>query len=59
VNARDAMPQGGRLTIETSNVDLDNHFVEAHPGSSAGAHAMLCVRDTGTCFSRSPSHRTG
>ena len=51
VNARDAMPQGGRLTIETSNVDLDHHFVEAHPGSSAGAHAMLCVRDTGTGMS--------
>ncbi|PYN34387.1 MAG: hypothetical protein DME01_15320 [Candidatus Rokuibacteriota bacterium] len=47
VNARDAMPQGGRLTIETSNVDLDDAFVETHPGASAGPHSMLSVRDTG------------
>ena len=48
VNARDAMPQGGRLTIDTSNLELDDAFVAAHAGSSAGPHAMLCVRDTGT-----------
>ena len=48
---RSAGTQGGRLTIETSNVDLDYRFVEAHPGSSTGAHAMLCVRDTGTGMS--------
>src|SRR3989449_4974437 len=47
VNARDAMPQGGRLTIQTANVELDAVFVDAHPGSSAGPHAMLSVRDTG------------
>src|SRR5439155_6399527 len=47
VNARDAMPQGGRLTIETTNVQLDSAFVETHPGASAGPHAMLSVRDTG------------
>jgi len=47
VNARDAMPHGGRLTIETGNVDLDHAFVETHPGASAGPHAMLSVRDTG------------
>jgi PAS domain S-box-containing protein len=47
VNARDAMPQGGRLAIETANVELDADFVDAHPGSSRGPHAMLTVRDTG------------
>src|SRR5207249_9627526 len=47
VNARDAMPQGGRLIIETTNVELDSTFVETHPGASAGPHAMLSVRDTG------------
>jgi PAS domain S-box-containing protein len=51
VNARDAMPQGGRLTIQTANVELDDAFVEAHPGSSIGPHAMMCVRDTGTGMS--------
>jgi PAS domain S-box-containing protein len=51
VNARDAMPQGGRLTIETANVELDDAFVEEHPGSSTGPHAMIRVRDTGTGMS--------
>ena len=51
VNARDAMPQGGRLTIATGNVELDDAFVAAHPGSSAGPHAMLSVRDAGTGMS--------
>jgi two-component system, cell cycle sensor histidine kinase and response regulator CckA len=46
-NARDAMPQGGRLTIETANVELDLAFLRRHVGSSVGPHVRLTVRDTG------------
>jgi two-component system cell cycle sensor histidine kinase/response regulator CckA len=47
VNARDAMPQGGTLSIETGNVELDEGYASRHPGASAGRFVRLAIRDTG------------
>ncbi|MFO0615957.1 MAG: ATP-binding protein [Polyangiaceae bacterium] len=47
VNARDALPRGGRITIETSRVVLDDAYVATHADACAGPHAMLAVSDDG------------
>jgi two-component system cell cycle sensor histidine kinase/response regulator CckA len=48
VNARDAMPDGGRLTIHTATADLDEDYAAQHTGSRVGPHAVISVTDTGT-----------
>lgn len=51
VNARDAMPNGGHLTIETRLTEIDRDYLTHHPDAVAGQHVMLAVTDTGTGMS--------
>ncbi|MDP2289628.1 MAG: PAS domain-containing protein [Actinomycetota bacterium] len=48
LNGRDAMPAGGRLTIETANSHLDHEYAGSHPGVAPGQYVMIAVSDTGT-----------
>jgi two-component system cell cycle sensor histidine kinase/response regulator CckA len=47
VNARDAMPRGGKLILETASVDLDEAYAATRPDARAGPHVMLAISDTG------------
>jgi two-component system, cell cycle sensor histidine kinase and response regulator CckA len=57
VNARDAMPRGGKLTIQTANVELDETYASEHENVAAGPHVMLAVIDTGHGMDRATQAR--
>ena len=57
INARDAMPDGGVLTIETSAVDIDSAYAAKHPGTRVGPHVLLRVSDTGVGMNEATKDR--
>jgi predicted ATPase/signal transduction histidine kinase/CheY-like chemotaxis protein len=57
VNARDAMPGGGTLTIETRNAELDDDYARSHAGVAPGPHVVLAVVDTGSGMNRDTQAR--
>jgi signal transduction histidine kinase/CheY-like chemotaxis protein len=52
INARDAMPEGGKVTIETEQVLVNGHYAETHPWANPGRYVLITVTDTGTGMAR-------
>ena len=57
VNARDAMPDGGRLIVEVDKATLDGEYTDLHPGTEPGAYVRLKVSDTGTGMDKETAQR--
>ncbi len=57
VNSRDAMPSGGKLTIETKNVELNEEYSRSHPPARPGKYVLMSVRDTGTGMDKATCSR--
>jgi two-component system, cell cycle sensor histidine kinase and response regulator CckA len=57
VNARDAMPDGGSITIETTNTVIDEQYASEHIGAAPGSYVMLAVSDTGTGMDKQTQQR--
>lgn len=57
INARDAMPNGGRLTLETQQVLVNGHYAATHPWAKPGRYVLTTVTDTGTGMSRETQER--
>jgi signal transduction histidine kinase len=57
LNARDAMPQGGTLTVRTRNVAIDRSYAASHPDAALGAHVMIGVQDTGSGMNQETRER--
>ncbi|UVO54335.1 CHASE3 domain-containing protein [Sphingomonas sp. SUN039] len=51
INARDAMPQGGKLTVESANAHIDDSYARSRPEVTAGQYVLICVTDTGSGMS--------
>ena len=57
INAKEAMPEGGRLRIETKNTFVDEEYCRLHPGAKPGRHVLIEISDTGTGMSNETMDR--